>query len=142
MLDSLYSEIILDLYKSGKNCTCTDNCEHSTEAHNPLCGDSLKLEFNLKDNNLDSVAIECNGCAISVASAYFMKKEVENLSKEDAKVLAEKFVDNITSDTTNLKMKAEYAVFEGVKKFPARVKCATMCWHALLDLLKDKSETV
>jgi nitrogen fixation NifU-like protein len=134
-LDDLYREIIIDHARRPRNAATLEHVPDSMAHENPACGDSLKLEVTVgNDGVIDRVRFDGKGCAISTASVSLMTEQVRGKSVEQARALAERFVlalrGELPPDT--LDGLDELAAFKGVIKFPVRVKCATLAWHALL----------
>ena len=128
----LYQEVIIDHSKSPRNFGTLDKYTCMAEGNNPLCGDSLTVYVDIKDDVVSDVSYRARGCAISVASASIMSSIIKGKTIEEVNTLFDKFHKLCTGqdvedddDTETLK------VLSGVSKFPTRVKCATMSWHAL-----------
>lgn len=144
-LRELYQQVILDHNKSPRNYKKLEAATHSSEGRNPLCGDHLHLYLILRDGVVDDISFEGNGCAISKSSASLMTSIVKGKTKEEAEILFEKFHDLVTgklSDDADLTDLGKLAVFQGVREFPVRVKCASLAWHTLHAALKDENKVV
>ncbi len=135
--DDLYQEIILDHYRSPRNTAVLDGVPQAMVHENPSCGDSLKLEVSVKEGNVERVRFEGKGCAISTASASLMTEQVSGKSVEGARSLAHSFIRTMRGEQPpeTLDSMDDLAAFKGVIRFPVRVKCATLAWHALLQSL-------
>ncbi len=135
--DDLYQEIILDHYRSPRNTAVLDGVPQAMVHENPSCGDSLKLEVSVKDGTLERVRFEGKGCAISTASASLMTEQVRGKTVEGARSLANTFIRTMRGEQPpeTLDSMDDLAAFKGVIRFPVRVKCATLAWHALLQSL-------
>lgn len=137
--DELYQEIILDHYKNPRNFgegspTCT-----AIELDNPVCGDHIRLMLRVNAQGLvDDIKFNGNGCAISVASASMMTEEVLGKTVADAKkILADVLmVARGEKEPDVLDDYGDISALKGVAKYPMRVKCATLSWHALDDAFK------
>jgi nitrogen fixation protein NifU and related proteins len=132
-LKDLYQEVIVDHNKSPRNFHEMPNANYHAEGYNPLCGDHFTVYLHVDDNNIiQSVSFVGQGCAISTASASLMTEALTGKSLQNAEDLFEKFHDLLTKeDAVNLESFGKLAVLAGVREFPARVKCATLAWHAL-----------
>ena len=133
--DELYQEIVMDHYRSPRNAARLDHIPQAMAHENPTCGDSLKLEVVVGDNDrLERVRFDGKGCAISTASASLMTEQVRGLSVAEAKALADTFIGALRGDAPVdvLDAMGDLAAFKGIASFPVRVKCATLAWHALL----------
>lgn len=137
--EELYQTVIIDHSRHPHNkyaMACPHACE---EGFSPLCGDRITVAVRLDDDGrLAEVAFEGHGCAISQSSASLMTDAVKGMTPAEAAAMARRFVAMVTArgneppDSTlgNLRVMA------GVRKFPMRVKCATLAWHALEGVLR------
>lgn len=136
-LRELYRELILDHAKSPRHFGKLEPVTHSAEGINPLCGDKLKLYFNVSDDGkIQDAKFEGSGCAISVASASLLTETVTGMTSAEAEEHFRSVValltgnDTETSATSRVEL-GKLRALAGVREFPARVKCATLAWHAL-----------
>ncbi len=148
-LKELYQEIILDHGKNPRNLGKFENFNKDAKGHNPLCGDKIHIFLKLDENKkVNDIAFEGEGCAISMASASIMTDLMKGKSEKDAKEIINKFLDMIKEkDDINTKLvsedeKTKLMSLGGVKKYPMRVKCATLSWHALSSALEDFQKEV
>ena len=144
-LGDLYQEVILEHSKAPRNFRKPASANHHAEGYNPLCGDRCSVFLDVEGDAIRDIGFQGSGCAISRASASMMTQSVKGKSKEQAARLFEQFHRLVTGDAdavTNAQDLGKLAVFAGVSKFPARVKCATLAWHTLQSALQDKQETV
>jgi nitrogen fixation NifU-like protein len=138
-LDDLYMEIILDHYRAPRNRS-SELEPHDVHVHhsNPLCGDELDLRLRVVDGRVDAVAFDGDGCSISMASASVMTEAVTGRELADADDLAEAF--RLMLHGEGIKREEDLldgVAFEGVAKFPVRVKCALLGWMALKDAISS-----
>ena len=131
-IQDLYQEVILDHSKNPCNFGLLEQYTCTAEGNNPMCGDRLTVYVDIKDDVVSDVSFQARGCAISVASASIMSTIIKGKTIEEVNVLFDKFNALCTGqevedddDTERLR------VLSGVSKFPTRVKCATMSWHAV-----------
>uniref|UniRef100_A0A7V3E7V4 SUF system NifU family Fe-S cluster assembly protein n=1 Tax=Ignavibacterium album TaxID=591197 RepID=A0A7V3E7V4_9BACT len=145
-LRELYQQVILDHNKAPRNFRKIENATNHAEGYNPLCGDNVTVYLIIDENNIiQDISFQGSGCAISKASASLMTSILKGKSVEEAEKLFNKFHDLVTDklgDEVNLAEFGKLAVFAGVKEFPARVKCASLAWHTLMNALHGKSEKV
>jgi nitrogen fixation NifU-like protein len=133
-LRDLYQDVIVEHSKRPRNFHALDAPARSAHGYNPLCGDTVKVYVKVDDGKVADVSFEGSGCAISTASASVMTDAIKGKSAEETEALFEKFHDLVTGcqeadvDDDDL---GKLTVFGGVSEFPARVKCATLCWHTL-----------
>lgn len=139
-LRELYQSVILDHNKRPRNFGVLQGATHEAHGHNPLCGDKIHLQIELDaDGKIAEVAFSGEGCAISKASASVMTETLKGLPRDAAERLFDQFHDLVTGKGGNPDELGKLAVFEGVKEFPIRVKCATLAWHTLRAALENTS---
>ena len=136
--EDLYQQIILDHYRSPKNrAPRLENEDVHVHHSNPLCGDELDLRIRVTDGKLDGVVFDGEGCSISQSSASAMTEAVVGRDLDDAVSLAEDFRQMMHGEpATRGEDLADAVAFEGVAKFPVRVKCALLGWMALKDAIE------
>jgi nitrogen fixation NifU-like protein len=136
MVNDLYQEIILDHSRRPRNFHKMDDATRRAEGYNPLCGDRLKLYVKMEDGMVKDASFEGAGCAISTASASLMTESLKGKTKEEALALLDRFHELLTTESGVSAELGKLAVFCGVRDYPARVKCATLCWHTLKSALE------
>ena len=141
-LDDLYQEIILDHYRSPKNRAPELEDEDVHVHHsNPLCGDEMDLRLRVADNAVDGLVFDGEGCSISQASASAMTVAVLGRPLDDALELSEDFRRMMHGEEPRRPDDLlDGVAFQGVAKFPVRVKCALLGWMALKDALDTYRE--
>lgn len=133
-LTELYQEIILGHHRNPRHDEVLDPCSHSASGFNPLCGDRLVVSIRKQGATLDEVACHCEGCAISRASGSMMTTMAAGKNEAEVAELIEEVKRLLTGEDepdVDLDSQGELAALLGVRKFPARIKCATLAWHAL-----------
>ena len=132
-LTDLYQQLILDHNRSPRNRRRIENAGHQAEGYNPLCGDRVTVYLTIGGDVIEEAAFEGTGCAISTAAASMMTDSVKGMKIADAKALFERFHQMVTADEdrdeTDEASMGKLGAFAGVRRFPARVKCATLAWH-------------
>lgn len=140
-LKGLYQEVILDHNRKPRNFKEIQNPTLYSHGVNPLCGDNYHLYIKLDaDKKIEDVGFYGSGCAISKSSASIMTTLVKGGTLSSARELMKSFLDLMTKYPLPEEAKQKcgrMAIFEGVREFPVRVKCATLIWHALRDALAD-----
>ncbi len=142
-LSDLYQEIILAHNKRPRNGEPLIPCTHQAEGFNPLCGDKLTVYIRKSDEQVNEIACKTEGCAISSASGSIMTTMIQGKTITEIEKLIEETKALLTGDEEpeiDLVQHGEMAALVGVRKFPARVKCATLAWHALESALKGEVE--
>ena len=139
-LQDLYQAIILDHNRRPKNYGALDGATSSAEGRNPLCGDEVKVELRIADDEIADVRFTASGCAVSRASASIMTQAVKGKSRAEVERLFTQFHELVTGklkpDAKESRAMGEIAAFSGVSRFPIRVKCASMPWHTLQAALR------
>lgn len=131
-LTDLYQEVILDHNRRPRNFRRIEGATHSAEGHNPLCGDRLSLDVQVDAGRIADVAFQGSGCAISKASASLMTDAVKGQSVDFARDMVTRFQRMVTTPPDQpVENMGKLSVFAGVREFPVRVKCASLCWHTL-----------
>jgi len=134
-LSDLYQQVILDHCKHPRNFYELPSSTCSAQGHNPLCGDQLKLYLAVEGDTIKDISFLGSGCCISKASASLLTESVKGRSKADVQKIFEQVHEMVTTGTVVGEV-GKLAVFAGVHKFPARVKCAILAWHAVMAALK------
>ena len=144
-LKDLYQQLILDHGKNPRNLGKFENCNKDAKGHNPLCGDKVHVYLKLDENKkISDIKFEGEGCAISMASASIMTELMKNKEEPEVKELIDDFLKMIkdspelSSKIISEDEKTKHMSLSGVKKYPMRVKCATLPWHTLVSAMTDK----
>jgi nitrogen fixation NifU-like protein len=130
-LKDLYRDVILDHNRHPRNFGRLDPADAVANGHNPLCGDRLTVTLRLAGDKIEDVKFDGNGCAISVASASMMSEAVKGKDRAAVGVLFDKVHALLTQQDAPAADLGKLAALSGVREFPARVKCASLCWHTL-----------
>ncbi len=136
-LEELYQGIILDQNRRPQNFRVMDDATAHAEGLNPMCGDQLAVWIKLDGDVVTDVSFKGQGCAISKASASLMTAAIKGKTREEADAVWQKFRSLVTGELAveEAKSLGSLKAFSGVSKFPLRVKCATLGWHALQSAL-------
>ena len=137
--DDLYMEVILDHNKNPRNKGNIDEHTNHADGHNPLCGDKIALDLIIEDNLVKDIKFTGSGCAISTASSSILTEAIIGKEISEIRHLFEDFHELVTTDIEKNNL-GKLSVFEGVKKYPARVKCATLAWHTLIAAINGDEE--
>lgn len=143
-LKDLYQEIIVDHNRNPRNFGKLEDADRVVEGYNPLCGDRLNLYLKLNGDTIAEVCFDGSGCAISVASASLMTEALKGKTTAEAEVIFNDFHELLTARElpTNLDKFDKLAALAGVRDYPTRIKCATLCWHTLHSALTGTTEPV
>jgi nitrogen fixation protein NifU and related proteins len=131
-LKELYRDVILDHNRHPRNFGPLPGANHHAQGNNPLCGDRLSLAVRMNGERIEEIRFEGSGCAISTASASLMTEAVKGKDRTSARQLFDKMHALLTQpEAAPDAALGKLAALSGVREFPARVKCASLCWHTL-----------
>jgi nitrogen fixation protein NifU and related proteins len=132
-LKELYRDVILDHNRSPRNFGRLEPADAQAAGHNPLCGDKLTLTLRMQGDRVQDLRFEGQGCAISTASASLMTEAVKGRSRDEIARLYDEVHTLLTAPTgaPATPELGKLMALAGVAEFPARVKCASLCWHTL-----------
>lgn len=136
-LNDLYRDVILDHNRRPRNFGPLESADATVEGVNPLCGDRLTLRLKLDGDRIEDIRFEGQGCAISTASASLMTESVKGSTRSQAMELFGRIHRLLTDDAESGEDLGKLAALSGVREYPARVKCASLCWHSLAAALKS-----
>jgi nitrogen fixation NifU-like protein len=132
-LASLYQDLILDHNRAPRNFRILEGANRKVEGNNPICGDKLTVWLRMEEDSIRDVSFQGSGCAISRASASLMTLAVKGKTAGEAEELFERFRQLVTGSLSpgEVGTLGKLAAFAGISDFPARIKCASLPWHAL-----------
>jgi nitrogen fixation NifU-like protein len=140
-INDLYQQVILDHCKQPRNFRELPAATCSAQGHNPLCGDQLKLFLELDGDRIKDISFTGSGCCISKASASLLTEFAKGKAKSDVEKMFGQVREMVTTGNV-IGDVGKLAVFAGVHKYPARVKCAILSWHAVMAALKGDVKPV
>jgi nitrogen fixation NifU-like protein len=140
-LNDLYQQVILDHCKKPRNFHEMPAATCSAQGRNPMCGDKLKLFLALDGDVIKDASFVGSGCCISKASASLLTEFVKGKTKGGGGKNVRQVHEMVTTGKVNGDV-GKLAVFAGVHKYPARVKCAILSWHAVMGALKGDAQPV
>jgi nitrogen fixation NifU-like protein len=147
-LSDLYQQLILDHNRRPRNRRRMEDPTARAEGYNPLCGDRVTVYLHVEDGVVTDASFEGSGCAISTATASLMTQAIRGRTVAEARQMFERFHRMLTSDPATASLEeasaglGKLAALGGVRRFPARVKCATLAWHTLEAALQQRPEVV
>ncbi|HVR34677.1 MAG TPA: SUF system NifU family Fe-S cluster assembly protein [Methylomirabilota bacterium] len=141
-LSELYQQVIMDHNRSPRNFRRLEGANREAEGHNPLCGDEVRIYLLMDGDVVKDITWQGSGCAISKASASILTTALKGKTRDEVNRLFEKVREMVTTGKQNGEDIGKLAVFAGVHKFPARVKCAILPWHAVMAAVEGKNEPV
>ncbi|WP_101843170.1 Fe-S cluster assembly sulfur transfer protein SufU [Halobacillus sp. Marseille-P3879] len=132
-LDTLYRQVIMDHYKNPRNRGSVEGDHLTVDMNNPTCGDRIQLQLQVEDNVVQDAKFDGEGCSISMSSASMMTQAIKGKSVDEALKMSNFFSEMMLGnevDDDNLDL-GDIEALQGVAKFPARIKCATLAWKAM-----------
>jgi nitrogen fixation protein NifU and related proteins len=147
MSEDLSREIILDHYQNPRNHGRLDQPTLANRGHNPLCGDEIELFLTIdgQDERINAIMFTGRGCSISQASASMMTEVVKGQNIDEAQAAAVQFSQRMANrEPAPVELADELDALQGVKRYPARVKCALLPWTTLresVDLYRHREST-
>ncbi len=139
-LTELYQQVILDHNRRPRNRGKLPTANRVAHGDNPTCGDQCNVYLRLEGDRIAEISFDGSGCAISQASASLMTTQLKGKTAGEANKLYADFHEIVTSGREPEEI-SDLAAFAGVHAFPARIKCATLGWHAALEALKGEPHT-
>jgi len=142
--EALYQELILEHNRKPRNFREMPGADRMVQGRNPLCGDALTLWVKLDGDTIADASFKGEGCAISKASASLMTAAVKGKSREEAEELFDRFHRLVTGTLPAAEQASlgSLRALGGVSRFPLRVKCASLAWHALHSALENAGAEV
>ncbi|WP_019243816.1 MULTISPECIES: Fe-S cluster assembly sulfur transfer protein SufU [Bacillus] len=139
-LDTLYRQVIMDHYKKPRNKGSLEEGNLTIDMNNPTCGDRIHLTLKVEDGKVVDAKFDGEGCSISMSSASMMTQAIKGKDVETAFKMSQMFSNMMQGkdyDTEGIDL-GDIEALQGVCKFPARIKCATLAWKAMEKGLKEK----
>ena len=140
-LADLYQQLILDHSKSPRNFRVLPDANRTAQGTNPICGDNYTLYAKMDGDVVQEISFQGSGCAISKASASILTESLKGKTRAEVKSLFDKVHDMLTTGNVDGDI-GKLAALAGVHKFPVRVKCAILPWHAAMAAVEGRGETV
>jgi len=139
----LYQQVIIEHHKKPRNFRKIEKPSHQAEGFNPLCGDHLWVYMNVNEaGTIDDISFEGDGCAISKASASMMTQNLKGKTVAEANAIFHDFHKMVLGQLdpeTDANVLGRLAIFSGIWKYPARVKCAALAWHTMNGALSNEA---
>ena len=139
----LYQEVVLEHKRAPRNFGHLDHPTHQARGTNPQCGDNIAVELELRDGCVHDIRFSGQGCAICIASASMMGEAVKGREVEMARQLQQHFRAVLTGEAEpeNAPL-GKLVSLAGVRRYPSRIKCALLGWHALMHALAQEAQSL
>lgn len=141
-LTDLYQSVILDHNRRPRNYSVLPTANRVGSGNNPLCGDEVTVYLHLDGDRITDLSFQGSGCAISQASASLMTVNLKGKTVKEAEAIAGDVLKLITTGQVNEEELSDLSALAGVHQFPARIKCATLSWHAALNAARGEAKPV
>lgn len=138
-IERLYREVMKDHYTNPRNKGLQGYSE-SSHKFNPSCGDDITIEANIENGILRNVCHDGKGCLICCSSASVMCELLEGKKIEEANELIKSFFEMLMGDNCDHEALEEALIYQGVSKYPARIKCAALPWKALEEVVLNHND--
>jgi nitrogen fixation NifU-like protein len=142
-LDDLYRRVIMDHYQKPRNRGEFEDGALTVNMNNPTCGDRIQLQMRVEDGKIADARFTGEGCSISMSSASMMTEAIKGLHVEDALQMADLFSRMMKGEVSEEELEdadlGDIEALQGVSKFPARIKCATLAWKAMEKGLREQA---
>ena len=135
-LTDLYQSVILDHNRRPRNYSVLPAANRVGSGHNPMCGDQITVYVKLEGDRIADVSFQGSGCAISQASTSLMTVNLKGKTIAEAETIYAGLHKMVTTGQVAEDDMSDLAALAGVHQFPARIKCATLGWHAALNAAK------
>jgi len=139
-LEALYQETILEHNRRPRNYRQLDDATGHAEGRNPLCGDQVSVWVRVDGDRISEATFHGQGCAIAKASASLMTAAITGKTRDEAMAIFDRFHAMVTGKETAGKELGSLRVLGGVAKYPIRVKCATLAWHAMKAAVDERPD--
>lgn len=140
--NELYQDIVVEHKRAPRHFGHLPAFTHQARGRNPQCGDDLQVELDIADGRLRDIAFQGQGCAICIASASLMSEAVIGHGVGEAQALQQRFRAVLTGqlepEAADL---GKLVSLAGVRRYPSRIKCALLGWHALMHALAPEGHT-
>ncbi len=139
-LGDLYKQVVLEHNRHPRHYGAPAHYTHKAEGLNAICGDQVLVFLNVVDDTIASIHFDGESCAISTASASLMCEFLTGKSVSEAHRHFQQFCRLMDKNTPveHVPELGQVNAIAGVRKFPTRIKSATLCWHAMNAALDGK----
>jgi nitrogen fixation NifU-like protein len=140
-LTELYQQLLIDHSKSPRNFRALPDANRTAQGTNPICGDSCTIYAKIEGDVVQDLTFQGSGCAISMASASLLTESLKGKTEAEVKVMFGKVSDMMTTGHVDGDL-GKLSALSGVHRFPVRIKCAILPWHAVAAAVEGRGETI
>ena len=144
-IDDLYQDLVLEHKRAPRHFGHIEGATQRAQGTNPQCGDSVTVEVRVEDGVLKDLGFTGHGCAICIASSSMMSEALHGRDLAQARALHARFRGVLTGEIEPGEAAlGKLESLAGVRRYPSRIKCALLGWHALMHAIAeaDASATV
>jgi nitrogen fixation protein NifU and related proteins len=139
--EQLYQEMVVEHKRAPRHFGTLAAPTHQARGRNPQCGDDVQVQLRLQDGRVADVAFDGQGCAICIASASMMTEAVLGRDIDTARALQQRFRAVLTGQAEPEGADLGKLVsLAGVRRYPSRIKCALLGWHALMHAIGEAAD--
>lgn len=138
-IEQLYRQVILDHYQNPRHRGTLAEVTTEAVAHNPSCGDVIRIQLLVVDGRILQAAFDGSGCSISQASASMLVSLLADKTVDEARIMVQRFLEVIQGHVTadDEALLADAVLLQGVVQFPARMNCAALAWKGLIQAINQ-----
>jgi len=140
-LTELYQQLLLDHSKSPRNFRVLPDANRTAQGTNPICGDSCTVYARMAGGVVQELTFQGSSCAICTASASLLTESLKGKTEAEVKVMFDKVCDMMTTGHMDGDF-GKLSALSGVHRFPVRIKCAILPWHAVAAAVEGRGETI
>ena len=134
----LYQDVVMDHKRSPRHFGALPAPTHRARGHNPSCGDDLQVTLDVAQGRVRDIRFEGHGCAVCIASASMMTEAVHGQDVALARQLQQRFRAVLTGELEpDAAQLGKLVSLAGLRRYPGRIKCAMLAWHALMQALDE-----
>lgn len=134
--DDIHQEVIRDHFRRPRNRGPLNAPATSGHAHNPFCGDTVRVWVRVEDGHIAEASFDGRGCSISQAAASMLTALVTGKEVGAVGDLRHAFAEGLAPDGPEFSKKlGDLRALAGVRRFPSRVRCAVLPFDALEEAL-------
>jgi nitrogen fixation NifU-like protein len=140
-VDDLYQEVVVEHKRAPRHFGTLEAPTHSARGRNPSCGDDVQVQLRMEDGKLRDIAFNGQGCAICIASASMMTEAALGRDEAALREMQQHFRAVLTGQEDPEEAPLGKLVsLAGVRRYPSRIKCALLGWHALMHALQQPAD--
>ena len=134
-------QIIMDHYEYPRNHELTKNPEyHEKHMASDSCIDDIYVQSKIKDGVVEDIRFDGEACTISTASTSIMSELLQGKTLAEAKKIIDNYFNMIDNKPYDEDLLEEAVAFFNVGKQANRIKCATIGWKAMKQMIEESED--